>query len=148
LRAKSRLFRYQRRDLILVFPATPHLATRRLSRVNKRAVAAERRRTVVGVVIPKRSANPWKKIWENLIQWGDFRTNKNRIEPVRQVQSSEEPSDRFGGRMRGEYGDSIEHGIRAIAALAVSFNASAGCSRQTLKHTTPPLRNEINENGR
>ena len=48
---------------------------------NKRAVAAERRRTVVGVAIPKRNANPWKKIWENLIQWGDFLTNKNRIEP-------------------------------------------------------------------
>ena len=43
-------------------------------------LAGERRRTVVGVVIPKRSANPWKKIWENLIQWGDFLANENRID--------------------------------------------------------------------
>ena len=39
-----------------------------------------RRRTVVGAVIPKRSANPWKKIWESLIQWGDFLANENRID--------------------------------------------------------------------
>jgi hypothetical protein len=42
--------------------ASPLLA-RQLSRQ-----AAVRRRTFVGVVIPKRSANPLKKIWENLIQ--------------------------------------------------------------------------------
>jgi hypothetical protein len=43
-------------------------------------LAGERRRTVVGVVIPKRGANPWKKIWENLIQWGDFLADENRID--------------------------------------------------------------------
>jgi hypothetical protein len=32
------------------------------------------------VFIPKRSANPWKKIWENLIQWGDFLADENRID--------------------------------------------------------------------
>ena len=39
-----------------------------------------RRRTVVGAVIPKRRANSWKKIWESLIQWGDFLANENRID--------------------------------------------------------------------
>jgi hypothetical protein len=34
----------------------------------------------VGAVIPKRSANSCKKIWESLIQWGDFLANENRID--------------------------------------------------------------------
>jgi hypothetical protein len=67
--------------------------------------AGEPRRTVVGVVIPKCSANPWKRIWENLIRWGDFITNKNRIGWC--GQPSEGPRDQFGARMRGEYGDAI-----------------------------------------
>ena len=44
------------------------------------SLAGERRRTIIGMVIPKRSANPWKKIWENLIQWGDFLAGENRID--------------------------------------------------------------------
>jgi hypothetical protein len=57
------------------------LAVASASWFNKRAVlAGEQRRTVVGMVIPKRSANPWEKLWENLIPWGDVLPNENRID--------------------------------------------------------------------
>jgi len=38
--------------------------------------------------IPKHSAYPWKKIWENLTKWDDIIKNKNRMDravnPVQQ----------------------------------------------------------------
>jgi hypothetical protein len=65
------------------------------------ALPGGRRRRVVGVVIPKHSANPWERIWENLVQWGDCLGGKNHID--RFGQPSEGPGDQFGALMTGEY---------------------------------------------
>jgi hypothetical protein len=34
--------------------------------------AGERRKTFGGLVIPKGNGNPWRKVWETRIQWGEF----------------------------------------------------------------------------
>jgi hypothetical protein len=34
--------------------------------------AGERRKTFGGLVIPKGNGNPWRKVWETGIQWGEF----------------------------------------------------------------------------
>jgi hypothetical protein len=40
----------------------------------------ERRRIVVRVTYPNAATCPCKKIWENLVKWGDTIKNKNRID--------------------------------------------------------------------
>jgi hypothetical protein len=46
--------------------------------------------------LPRGNANPWKKVWEKLVQWGDFLTNENQSDWCGQTQSSGGRRDQLG----------------------------------------------------
>jgi hypothetical protein len=50
--------------------------------------------------IPKGNANPWRKVWEKLIKWGDSLTNENRIDRCGQTRCDPGPRDQLGQDVR------------------------------------------------
>jgi hypothetical protein len=50
--------------------------------------------------IPRGNANPWKKVWEKLLQWSDFLTNENQTNWCRRTQSSGARRDQLGAGVR------------------------------------------------
>ena len=46
---------------------------------NRDVLPGEESKTVVRVVIPNGNANPWRKVWEKLMQWDEFIGNENRV---------------------------------------------------------------------
>jgi hypothetical protein len=78
-----------RRALIVMggLPPVKLPTPRRLPQLERQNTARARGATTTsttknffGAVIPKRTAKSWKKIWESLIQWGEFLANENRID--------------------------------------------------------------------
>jgi hypothetical protein len=50
--------------------------------------------------IPRGNANPWKKVWEKLLQWSDFLTNENQTNWCGRTQSSGARRDQLGAGVR------------------------------------------------
>src|SRR6202035_3349678 len=50
--------------------------------------------------IPRGNANPWKKVWEKLLQWSDFLTNENQTNWCDRTQSSGARRDQLGAGVR------------------------------------------------
>jgi hypothetical protein len=50
--------------------------------------------------IPRGNANPWKKVWEKLLQWSDFLTNENQTSWCDRTQSSGARRDQLGAGVR------------------------------------------------
>jgi hypothetical protein len=88
--------------------------------------------------IPRGNANPWKKVWEKLLEWSDFLTNENQTNWWGRTQSIEARRDQLGASVReanakiqfgGDFGrnDRLTNIDRTFIRRLVGFSKAAEC---------------------